>query len=92
MHSEELSFAPQSEKTAAQRHSLEFQLLRAVIRWAKAEAKRQGLPLTPISYRTVLGQELLMPLRGLFLTTLDFKSLKYGSRRFDYGKVTLKYL
>jgi len=82
---------PQSERADSQRHVLEFKLLRATIRWAKAEAKRQGLPLNPVSYRTVLGQELLMPLRGLFLTTQDFKSLPFGSKRFDYGKVCIKY-
>jgi hypothetical protein len=90
LHSQQLSFVPQADRSSTQRHFLEFKLLRAFIRWAKAETKRQGLPLTPVSYRTILGPELLMPLRGLFLTTQDHKSLKYGSKRFDYGKVSQK--
>ncbi|XP_059488151.1 BTB/POZ domain-containing protein 6-like [Neocloeon triangulifer] len=86
LHSDQLSFVPQSEKSP-QRHYLEVKLLKAAIRWAKAEAKRQGLPLNPVSYRTVLGPELLMPLRGLFLTTNDHQSLEFGSKKFDYGKI-----
>jgi hypothetical protein len=88
LHSQQLSFVPQADRSSTQRHFLEFKLLRAFIRWAKVETKRQGLPLTPVSYRTILGPELLMPLRGLFLTTQDHKSVRYSSKRFDYGKVS----
>ncbi|CAB3380948.1 Hypothetical predicted protein [Cloeon dipterum] len=86
LHAKQLSFVPLSDKSA-HRHYLELKLLKAVIRWAKAEAKRQSLPLTPVSYRTVLGPELLMPLRGLFLTPEDHNSLEFGSQKFDYGKI-----